>query len=71
MDRAILLERLAQAERHVAGSVQLIARQRTVIANLECHGHDTNQARGLLAQFQSTQALHIADRDQLKKELEA
>ena len=71
MDRAILLERLAQAERHVAEGLQHIARQRTVIANLERHGHDTNQARGLLAQFQSTQALHIADRDQLKKELEA
>src|SRR5437588_9941298 len=56
MDRAILLERLAQAERHVAGGVQQIARQRTVIANLERHGHDTNQARGLLAEFQSTQA---------------
>ncbi len=65
MDRTILLERLAQAERHVAVGV------RTVIANLERHGHDTNQARALLAQFQSTQALHIADRDGLKKELEA
>ena len=55
----------------MAEGVQHIVRQRTVIADLERHGHDTKQARALLAQFQATQALHIADRDQLKKELEA
>ena len=71
MDLAILSERLAQAERHVAEGVQHIVRQRTIVADLERNGHDTTLARELLAQFQSTQALHIADRDQLKKELEA
>jgi hypothetical protein len=51
--------------------VRGIARQRTVIANLERNGHDATLARSLLAQFQYTQVAHIADRDQLKKQLEA
>jgi hypothetical protein len=70
MDQIILSERLEQAEHHVAKGVRCIARQRTVIANLERNGHDTTQARALLAQFQSTQVLHIVGRDELKKELE-
>jgi len=66
LDRAILAEHLAIAERHVAEGVRCIARQRTVIT-IERNGHDTTLARELLAQFQSTQVLHITDRDQLKK----
>jgi hypothetical protein len=69
VDRAILAEHLALAERHVAQGEEHLARQRKLIADLERHGHDTKQARDLLAQ--SMQALHIGDRDRLKKELEA
>jgi hypothetical protein len=34
-------------------------------------GHDTTLARSLLAQFQYTQVVHIAHRDELKKVFEA
>ena len=71
MDRAILSEHLEQAERHVAEGVRCIGRQRMVIANLERNGHDATLARSLLAQFQYTQVVHIAHRDELKKEFEA
>jgi hypothetical protein len=71
MDRTILSERLEQVEHHVANGVRCIASQRTVVADLERNGQDTRLARALLEQFQYTQLLHIADRDQLKKELEA
>jgi len=71
VDRAILAEHLALAERHVAQGEEHLARQRKLIADLERHGHDTKQAHDLLAQFESMQALHIGDRDRLKKELEA
>ena len=71
MDQAILAERLEQAEHHVAKGVRCIASQRTVVADLERNGQDTTLARALLAQFQHTQVLHIAGRDELKKELEA
>ena len=69
MDRAILLERLEQAEHHVAKGVRCIASQRTVVADLERNGHDTTLARALLARFQTTQVLHIVGRDELKKSL--
>jgi len=71
VDRATLSEHLAQAERQVAEGVLRIARQREVVADLERTGLDTKEARTLLAELQSLQALHVADRDRLKQELEA
>jgi hypothetical protein len=39
------------------------------VARLERDGHDPSQAMHMLQQFQELQALHIADRDRLRKEL--
>ena len=46
-----------------------ITRQRELIAELERDGHDASQANQMLAQFLDLQAMHIADRDRLIKEL--
>jgi hypothetical protein len=69
MDRVMLKEHLAQVEEHIIKGEQHLARQRELVAQLEQHGRDSDQARHLLLQFEQLQDLHIADRDRLLKEL--
>ena len=68
-DRSKLCEHLAIAEEHVAAGERNLARQRGIVADLEHHGHDTAQALALLAYFEEVQAMHIAERDRLLREL--
>jgi hypothetical protein len=70
MDREMLQQHLAQAEAHVETGYKNIARQRDVIAQLEREGQDTALARDTLMQFEELQALHIADRDRILRELQ-
>ena len=65
-----MTEYLAQAERHVADGEHQIACQREIIDELERDGQDTRMARDALAHFEEMQALHLADRDQLRAELQ-
>ena len=65
----MIKEHLAQARRHVAEGSEHVAHQREIVAKLEGDGHDTSEAKTLLDQFEKTQALHIADRDRLEREL--
>ena len=67
--RAMLQQNLALAERHIAEGEIRITRQREMIAELERDGHDTTAAQGLLAVFQHTMALYVADRERLQNEL--
>ena len=69
MERSILEQHLAQAEAHVAVGERHIARQRALVAKWERTGHDTTEARRLLHTFEELQAVHIADRDWLRKKL--
>jgi hypothetical protein len=69
MDKALLEQHLAIAQRHVVQGESIIARQRQILVDLERGGHDTAEARRLLAQFLELQALHVADRDRLRGEL--
>ena len=69
MQRHVLQEHLAQAERHVADGAAIIDRQKSLILELERDGHDTSRSRALLCQFEEIQQLHVADRDRLKTEL--
>ena len=69
MDREMLQEHLAQAERHISEGECHIARQREIIAELDGSGQYWQIALDLLHQFEQLQALHIADRDRLRKEL--
>ncbi len=68
-----IIERyLKAAERHIAVGEICIARQRAVIARLECnqrHEELLREATRLLAQFLKIQTLHLADRDRLICEL--
>jgi hypothetical protein len=69
MDRAILEEHLAQAERHVLQGERHLGRQREIVAGLKGHGSDWRAAMDLLHRFEEMQALHIAGRDRLRSEL--
>jgi hypothetical protein len=47
MDRAIIQDHLAQAERHVSQGERHLSRQREIIADLERDGHDSSVAQAL------------------------
>ncbi len=69
MDSAMLFDHLARAERQVAEGERHVATQRELVAKLGRDGHDTEQARLLLKQFEDLLALHVADRDRLLREV--
>ena len=69
MDRDTLKRHLTKVEEQVAIAAQNVARQRELVAELERDGYDATQAKKMLEQFLEQQALHIADRDRLIKEL--
>jgi Spy/CpxP family protein refolding chaperone len=70
MDRATILNHLAQAERHVNMGAQHVSSQLSLIERMQRDGHDVTAARQLLEQFEEIQALHIVDRDRLRAELD-
>lgn len=65
----MLLQHLAQAERHIALGDQHLARQEALIAELDCNGHDTDGAKQVLATMRQSQALHVDARDRILGEL--
>ena len=68
-DRDMLKRHLRQAEEHIAKGEKNIARQWELIAKLERDKHDTAQARAILDQFQELQAMHLAERERILREL--
>ena len=70
MDRNTLELHLRQARAHVAQGEKHIARQRAVVASLEAGGHDSEAARELLATFEDSQVMHVADVARLENELD-
>ncbi len=68
--RALLFQGLRQAERHVSEGERRVAKQEALVAKLDQHGHDTGLARAFLQTLQTTQALHVRERDRILRELE-
>ena len=62
---------LEMAERHVLEGERHIAQQRRLLAWLEQNNRGKSEsakvARNVLATFEMSQALHVADRDRLKR----
>ena len=71
MERAMLEQHLAQAERHVAQGERLVREQRDRLLIMQRDGHDASEAEKLLAQLEEIQALHVSDRDRVRRELDA
>ena len=69
MDLALIRVHLALTEEHIAQGERHIARQRDLVDLLSRGGHDTEYARALLHEFKESLALHLADRDRLRKGL--
>jgi hypothetical protein len=59
-----LLSRLAMTERHIASGERHIARQREIVAELECHSGGSSEmrqmAKELLQSFEMAQVEHLA-----------
>src|SRR5690349_4360020 len=70
MDRDMLLDHLALAERHVKEGERHLTQQAALVHKLEVGGQDTAEAEALLKQFQELQVMHIADRERIKAELQ-
>jgi hypothetical protein len=71
MDREALLEQLAHTERLIAlGEVDL-AKQQSLVAEMDRDGRDATQARKILATLRDTQTLHEQDRERLLRDLSA
>jgi hypothetical protein len=69
MNRAMLENHLAAAERHLTEAERQVVRQRELVAELERDGHDSGQAIHLLEQFEEVLTIRIAYRDRLRAEL--
>jgi hypothetical protein len=68
----IVERHLRAAERHIVTGESCIARQRALIARLECKERQEGLLRAaviLLAQFLKIQAMHLSDRDRSISEL--
>ena len=69
MLRALLQIHLAIAERHVVTGEKHVVQQHDLIARLRSRGLDTALAESFLKDLEEIQALHVADRDHLRREL--
>lgn len=59
MDRALLLQHLAQARRRLADGKRQVERQRQIILMLRGCGRDITEAQALLERFTEAQALYL------------
>jgi hypothetical protein len=73
MDRHLMLQHLARAEAHVREGERHIAEQQSRIDALERDGHSAAaaQARELMRTLLDSQTLHVANRDRMRRELDA
>ena len=71
MERSTLERHLAMAETHISEGQRHVARQRELISKLIREGHHDMipEAKQFLALLEEMQALHVADRDQVRSEL--
>jgi tRNA U34 5-carboxymethylaminomethyl modifying GTPase MnmE/TrmE len=69
MNRAMLEDHLAASERHLAEVQRYVAHQRELVVQLKREGHDTAQDTRLLEQYEEVLAMHVDDRNRLRRQL--
>jgi hypothetical protein len=69
MDRTILVEHLAEVDRHVALGEKHIRRQREIVAEVRQRGDDVTRSEILLGLFEEMQQTHLEDRRRIRDEL--
>ncbi len=69
-DELILELRLAHAEEDILSSARIVKEQRKRVAALERLGGDCAEERELLAFLEHAEAVHVAHRDTLRRQLD-
>ena len=69
MKRALLQRHIEETESRIQRGQRNVDHQRKTVSNLERDNQDATIATALLGMFEKALAGHIADRDQLLKEL--
>jgi hypothetical protein len=73
MKRSMLLDHLAQVERHIRDGERHLLRQREIVDELERHGRGNSQttkmARDILVSFEMAQSSHLSDWAHLQQAL--
>jgi hypothetical protein len=69
MKRALLQRHIEEAESRIQRGQRNIDIQREAVSELERDNKDATIAKALLTLFEKALAVHVADRDQLLKEL--
>jgi len=69
MNREALLAHLAETEALIVLGEQNIARQREVVDGMRRDGHPLDHAARILATFEATEAIHLADRETLRRQI--
>jgi len=69
MNRDLLKDRLAQAERRIAEGSDHVARQRQIVEQVVRRGEDARRSTALLELFEETLTTHVEERDRLRNEL--
>ena len=69
MKRALLQRHIEEAESRIQRGQRNVNHQRKTVSNLERDNQDATIATALLGMFEKALAGHVADRDQLLKQL--
>ncbi len=69
MERIVLQEYAAQADRLVAERRRQVARHHEIVTDLECAGRNSQEARKLLREFEACLVLQVADQVRLSHHL--
>ena len=69
MERPELLRRLEQVEQQIAQDMELIARQRKVLAELDCKEVDNDAIQIMLVGLENLLVVHLQEREQLRADL--
>jgi hypothetical protein len=69
MNRDLLKDHLAQAERRIAEGRDHVERQRQIVEEVVRGGEDARRSTALLELFEKTLAAHVEERDRLRNEL--
>ena len=70
MNRAMTIEHLELAEKHVREGEDHIAQQMHLLGHLRLTGADTANAERMLQTLLQSQAPHVEGRDRLRREIE-
>ena len=69
MERSELLKRLEQMEQQMSEEMEMIARQRKMLAKLDAKEVDTGAIQIMLVGLENLLAFHLQEREKLRAEL--